>query len=290
MEKQFKINEFLTLKLEGSKTQIYVGGKRFMHCKELMLNIPVDGIKRFNKVDSIDDAEQLYKMIARDNLIYDKGAPRKSIPANIFNLTPEQEFQGHCSNLQAWAEHDYDTRILHSNLAFPLLYELAKFEDPQAIKVFKKEILCRFKSGNENIREFLISEGYLASLNSEELFSLLDLTQSNVLKKFEKFMNQRFMIVTDLDDFHCPIFWCNIKHPNLRVIGISINNTELSEIPDDITELKWLEYLYLDDNNLKSVPKNIYALKNLIYINLSGNDLLKLPKNSIAPENLTVIF
>ncbi len=52
-------------------------------------------------------------------------------------ILPIKEFWGHCSNLQAWAEYGYDTRLLHPNLAFPLLEKLATVGDPIAKKVFK---------------------------------------------------------------------------------------------------------------------------------------------------------
>ena len=36
------------------------------------------------------------------------------------DITPKQEFWAHCSNLQTWNENYYDTRLIHTNLAFPL--------------------------------------------------------------------------------------------------------------------------------------------------------------------------
>ena len=51
-------------------------------------------------------------------------------------------------NLQVWAEMNYDTRILHRNLAFPLLKKLAQVGDPIAKKALKDEIAKRFLSGN----------------------------------------------------------------------------------------------------------------------------------------------
>jgi len=62
-------------------------------------------------------------------------------------LTAEEEFWGHLSNLQAWVEHDYDTRILHSNMAFPLLKALAKAGDAKANRVLQAEIESRIKEG-----------------------------------------------------------------------------------------------------------------------------------------------
>jgi len=40
----YAINEYLEIKLEDGKTEIYVGGKKFMHCKFLILNIPKEDI------------------------------------------------------------------------------------------------------------------------------------------------------------------------------------------------------------------------------------------------------
>jgi hypothetical protein len=63
-------------------------------------------------------------------------------------IDTEEEFWGHCSNLQAWSEHDYDTRLLKVNLAFPLLEQLAEAGDNLARIKFKEEILKRLLSGS----------------------------------------------------------------------------------------------------------------------------------------------
>ena len=56
-------------------------------------------------------------------------------------VPPETEFWGHCSNMQVWAEYNYDTRLLHSNLAFPLLKRLYEAGDTIAQRVFQEEIV-----------------------------------------------------------------------------------------------------------------------------------------------------
>ncbi|KKL47399.1 hypothetical protein LCGC14_2335940, partial [marine sediment metagenome] len=93
---------------------------------------------------------------------------------NLCDIPPETEFWAHCSNIQAWVEHGYDTCILHSNLAFPLLKELTKAGDPQAKKVFKEEIAKRFLKGNFSVKENLVEEKYLNYLNKEELMCLYE--------------------------------------------------------------------------------------------------------------------
>ncbi|MFX1257954.1 MAG: leucine-rich repeat domain-containing protein, partial [Promethearchaeota archaeon] len=89
-------------------------------------------------------------------------------------ISPETEFWGHCSNLQAWTENEYDTRLLHSNLAFPLLKKLTESGDPLAKKVFKEEIAKRFMKGHLSVSTYLIKEGYLFYLSKEEFESILD--------------------------------------------------------------------------------------------------------------------
>ena len=65
-----------------------------------------------------------------------------------FGITSEQEFWGHCSNLQAWVENNYDTRLLHRSFAFPLLLRLSQINDTKAILVFRDEIINRIEEGN----------------------------------------------------------------------------------------------------------------------------------------------
>ena len=52
--REFKVNEYLTLKLENDETIIYVAGKRFMQCKYLLLDISAEDINSFDDVESID--------------------------------------------------------------------------------------------------------------------------------------------------------------------------------------------------------------------------------------------
>lgn len=153
---EFKINEYIALKFENKETVIYVGGKKFIQCKYLLLDIPVEeteGAEEVGKIKSIDEAAETLD--------------RKAEHVEV--IPPKTEFWGHCSNLQAWAENNYDTRLLHRNIAFPLLKKLTEAKDPQAKKIFKEEIATRLEEGNENVALFLINEGYLSYFNKEEM-------------------------------------------------------------------------------------------------------------------------
>ncbi len=154
--KEFEVNEYIKLKLEKGQSNIYVKNRLFNQCKFLLINIPIDKISSFDEINSIDEAaEEL------DRSLEGRGT-------DLFKIPPEVEFWGHCSNLQVWAEMDYDTRLLHRNIAFPLLRELTQLGDPKARKVYKNEIIKRFTDGNETVNSYLIEEGYLEELNSED--------------------------------------------------------------------------------------------------------------------------
>ncbi|KKL99185.1 hypothetical protein LCGC14_1816930, partial [marine sediment metagenome] len=159
--REFRINEFLSLRLEGEWTNIYVGKVQFRQCTILLLNISTDEMSTFDEIESIDEAaEKVGASIENSMDLY------KFIP-------PETEFWGHCSNLQVWYEHDYDTRLIHSNLAFPLLRKLTEAGDPLAKVVFKTEIVKRYKNGTDATRDFLEIERFLHYLPVDERLHLI---------------------------------------------------------------------------------------------------------------------
>ncbi|GAF88788.1 unnamed protein product, partial [marine sediment metagenome] len=115
-------------------------------------------------------------------------------------ITPKIEFWAHCSNLQAWTENHYDTRIIHSNLGFPLLKELADAGDPIANRVFKDEIAKRFNSKVESVQKFFLEEGYLNYLSNEELQILFKAHFG--ISEIEK---KKYVLVRVYMDDHIPL-------------------------------------------------------------------------------------
>ena len=166
---EYHVNEFLKLRLEQGRTHIYVNNKIFMQCMYLLLNIPTDNVRKYDEIDSIDEAAELLDRSM-------EGGGR-----GAYEITPEEEFRGHCSNIQAWYENDYDTRILHRNLAFPLLKRLTDGGDPLAKQRFKEEIALRYASGHNPVMMYLIHNGYLKYLTKDELECLLDDNQLPIL-------------------------------------------------------------------------------------------------------------
>lgn len=174
-----EINQYITLKLENGRTYIYVNGKRFLQCIRLILNIPKDDVPIYDEVESIDEAAELYNKHLYQNRIV-TGPRALLLRDQTHDITPGQEFWGHCSNIQAWVEHGYDTRILKSNISFPLLRELTQAGDPVAEQVFKEEIALRLESGYPSVVQYLINQGYIKHLTPFEFKTILDTT--NLIK------------------------------------------------------------------------------------------------------------
>ncbi len=156
-EREYKINEHLVLKLIKGKTEIYIDEEPFHQCKYLLLNLTQKDFTKFEHIDSIDEAFEIYNKM-------DKNHEREH---NL--IDPESEFIGHCSNLQAWYEYDYDLRILHSSLSIPLLKKLAFLGDKKAIIRLKESIATRIASKNYNSIIFYLNEKYLRLFSNEEL-------------------------------------------------------------------------------------------------------------------------
>ena len=157
----FRINEYLELRLEDGNTNIYVDGIFYNYCKYLLLNLPLEKVDLYESVESIDEMESLldHSLEPRED--------RKEM-----YIPPHVEFWGHCSNLQAWFEYDYDTRLIHRNLAFRLLKELTEAGDMKASMVFKKEIAARLESRYLPVIIYLLEEGYLEYLTYDEIAAI----------------------------------------------------------------------------------------------------------------------
>jgi len=206
---EFKVNKYLELKLKNAKTNIYVGGKLFNQCKFLLLNISKDRARDYDEIESIDEAaEELDSSMEQGRL-------------KRHFLSPDTEFWGHCSNLQAWYENNYDTRMLHRNLAFTLLKALVEVGDSLAKKVFKEEIMLRLKSGYPSVVLHLINQDYLKYLSKGELNTILENPDfirnlskwAKHLKHIPKWLGEK--IKAKLKDLKCP--YCDIKIRNALI-------------------------------------------------------------------------
>jgi len=247
---EFKVNRVITLKLEGKETIIYVAGEVFRQCKKLILNIPITEITALNAIRSIDE------IIEKKELNLDRME---------YELSSESEFWAHCSNLQIWAEYNYDTRLLHKNLAFPLLKRLSKVGDKEAKRVFKEEIAERFEKGNFIVQLFLLEDNYLDYLKNEELDVLVD----NL--KIEKCneLSHKILNLSSMDDQRSLIYK---KLSSLNTLFVKLLNLSEGE-----ALLEYLKYsninqlkLLLRDHNSHFYDNLIISLKNY-ELNLGWN-------------------
>jgi len=284
---EFQVNEYLSLRLEDNRTNIYIGGKLFRHCKFLLINIPVDKLDFLDELESIDEAaEKLDHSLE----------PLREKKQIVYTISPEVEFWGHCSNLQVWYENGYNSRLLHSNLAFPLLRELSRVGDPQAKKIFKEEIAERYNYSIESVREYLRSEHFLRNLSTEEFLGLIqDETDREVIEQlredyppFESSERQGSMIKLNLDIKNGNVVKLDLRGLKLRYIPnylrkltklehLNISYNLLDTFPDWFRELQNLKVLIITNNQFKTLPIEIGELKNLEELHAQRNQLEKLP-------------
>ncbi len=244
------------------KLQMSVMG--FNQCKFLFIrNLTVNEMNDFTRnLNSIDEeADKLDSIMGYRNTVK-------------FKIPPETEFWGHCSNLQVWAENSYDTRLIHSNLAFPLLKRLTEVGDPIAKKVFKEEIAGRLASSYLPVIEYLIEEQYTNHLDSEGLlYAVLVPEEAEALLELEKDLTienkESFWLVIELDHHLAPCFTVKNKH----VIGMDLFECGLKSIPPVIDELKSLEILSVRYNKLKLLPEFLSNMPKLKEIHAVGNDI-----------------
>ena len=187
--KEFKINDYISLRLEMDKTNVYINNEKIIQCKYLLLHNlddnPIVHDEDFSSIDRL--AEKLDKTLELND----------SINTQVYQISPEVEFWAHCSNIQAWTENNYDTHMLHANLSFPLLKRLTIAGDPVAKEVFKIEIRRRFKSGDLNVMTFLTKEGYLDYFGWDEYDLLFEDIDFNTRKELQQRVKEAKKIPKD---------------------------------------------------------------------------------------------
>ena len=276
--REFRVNKFVALKLEEGKTVLYVDGKPFTQCKYLLLQIPVERINDLNDINSIDEAAENLSHILEPYDDFER----------VDKIDPETEFWGHCSNLQAWYENDYDTRLLHSNLAFPLLKKLTEIGDPLARKVFKEEILLRLESGHPEVISFLIIEKYIDYLEREDfLLSVLNEEDAFAILEIEKLLKIKLIAGYEGCDF------CGksaFAFENKKVFGLQLFDLNVTSAFKYITKLEHLYFLSLNRCELTKLPHSIENLKNLVILDLLYNKLEFFPREIKKLSNLQDIY
>ena len=151
-KKRFPITDYLEVVLtKNDKTEIWIKGEHFMQCSHVLTTIHTDEIENLLLLESVDDIKEANTPIVID---------------------PKTRFFVHCSNIQAWVENNFDTRMLHSNLSFPLLKKLVEEGCVDSI-ILKEEIAKRFEQVSIEMIHFLFDRKYFDSLSNEELSAIV---------------------------------------------------------------------------------------------------------------------
>ncbi len=260
---EFKVNKFISLKLEDGDTNIYINGVLFNHCKYVLVKKNISNLEDVLLAESIDDLAENY---AHDPEMID-------IPA-------ETQFWAHCSNLQVWVEHNYDTRLLRSNLAFPLLKKLVEIGDPLAKDVFKEEVMKRYKSENYWTKKFLLEEGYLSDFTPEEImYSILDTNEAIALESISEKTGVSYEIITEFDSLRNKNlngkYFFSVKDGHVIELELFLTETYF-EIPSEITKLRNLKILFIHLTNLDNkIPKFSIKLESIVHLKIyCGNNVI----------------
>lgn len=204
--KEEKLSDLITVRLHpDGKTFIFVNDTLFQQCSYILLNINPINRDEINQIDSIDDL-----------VPYDRAKEFKD------KISPEESFMAHCSNLQAWIENDYDTRILHSNLSFPLLKKLSDNGDQKARRMFKDEVAKRYNAGNETVRKYLKKEYLKKEIFTTEELCEIDLEYQNEIKQEQEFMQKMRVLksssnFSDFVDFSRSQLYENIQGSSVHI-------------------------------------------------------------------------
>ncbi|MBA7536457.1 hypothetical protein ES705_28721 [subsurface metagenome] len=286
----FKVNEFITLEFDDVKeeTSIYIAGKLFKQCMGLVVNIPENDVYKFDSIHSIDEIEEY---ISPDEIEYNY---------NSSDISPEEEFRAHCSNIAAWAENEYNTEILHRTIAFPLLKQLVKAGDKKAKKIFKGEIADRFTHGNYTVKKYLFNEGYLDFLSREELWSLFP-SFGYMLAEIEKELYNEFECGITPPTQKKPRLWIDLHRKDCSKDGIylgihyynHLSKFDWNRLFEKLASIEELEMLDLSYNHFHVIPDSVCKLKNIRKLKLLHNPLKKLPqsiKNLLFLEVLELYY
>jgi len=206
--KSFKVNDYLTLKLEKGKTNIYINNEKFILCKSLILEVPIDDTVLLGELESIDEFSDNFK-----NSVGSHQSRSQKIPSEV-------EFWGHCSNMQMWVEHNYNTNLLHSNIAFPLLKRLTEAGDLIAQKVFKDEIIKRIQSEYIPTVIYLITSNFLDFFSQEEFEVLIEDIKNHEYLLEKKTLDLIYSFKDKYLGVHDLVFL--IEHPKINFFELMI--------------------------------------------------------------------
>lgn len=304
---EFVVNEYLSLRLENGKTNIYVNNEKFIQCKYILLDIPI-GAYNDDEFESIDEYIEHYKKVQTETREKAKKLP------------PEVEFWGHCSNIHYWYLKRYDTNLIHHELVFPLLKALSNAGEMVAKNKFKEEIAKRYGTGYLPVMQFLAKGKYLSYLKEEEILSCAREALENNLRrldyetalmlirifgrKLEAWLGREeyLHILLNKNDADVIIALGKLIGKEIIIKRYMVNGhyIRLRESYKDPQRSPGTAYSvevrdkYVIDLNLSRCNLNFFpeikgALERLTFLSLVNNSLKQIPKLICNLENLTIL-
>jgi len=222
----FKINKYLALDLQKGKTVILLEGSEFLICKAVFVDI--NGNMEELVYDTIDE-------------VVDDESNRV-----FLSINPEEEFWVHCSNLQAWVENNYDTALLHSNIAFPLLKKLSEVGDSKARRCFKDEIVKKIESGYIPTVIYIVMSHLFDFFSQEEFEVLIESIRGGQYFLKEKYLDLIYSFDIERRSLSSNDLIFLIEHPciNLVELLIKFGRKYFEEESDFIGDFrKWINYI-----------------------------------------------
>jgi tetratricopeptide (TPR) repeat protein len=259
--KEYKIDNYISLKLLFSKTIIYICDYLFLTCQKVALSLVPSEFDKFEDFKDIDDIIKYYKS-------------KKTLQSEVL-ISPEEEFWAHCSNLQTWAESGYNTSLLSKNLSFPILVELSKRGISKFAIILKEELIYRIKAGGIKTLLYFIADtevNYLEYLGEDDLFDgLLSLEEADIMKDITQFIPLEYTLTTSLlDSRRFPsvrsekkMHFC-IEDGHIAELELLLNDyvssTDYLEAISKISNLKQLKVLsvYITEDIMSDSPLKVY--------------------------------
>lgn len=149
--------------MERGHIAVLVGGEPYRHCRFLAIHIPTEAAREYDVIDSIDEAMELAAKASGGYQSLEQRSLREEA-----RLSDKERFWGHYSNLSAWAEHDYDLRLIHSNLGIGLAKRLVEAGERRALPALKRGIMENLRKGRLATLLMHIDKGTFDMLNEEE--------------------------------------------------------------------------------------------------------------------------
>ncbi|MHA1680024.1 MAG: hypothetical protein ACTSUE_03385 [Promethearchaeota archaeon] len=114
-------------------------------------------VRETRDIDNIDDILSNVSFKSENSMIRESSSI----------LTPDEEFQGHCSNIEAWYENGYNLNLLDSRLAIPVLDSLYKAGDEKARSAYGDIVLRRLSGGSIKILHTFLENDVIKEMPPE---------------------------------------------------------------------------------------------------------------------------